>query len=77
MRELSKCEKTIELANTIIETIEEWFAIGEIESDIYTKFKTKYKEDQKDLESNLLNSIFSSSNRKSKCGFLRNTFTVK
>ena len=50
------------LLKTKIETIEERFAIGEIESDIYMKFKTKYKEDQKDLESNLLNSTISSSN---------------
>ena len=50
------------LLKTKIETIEERFAIWEIESDIYTKFKTKYKEDQKDLESNLLNSAMSSSN---------------
>ena len=55
-------KKQLSLLKTKIETIEERFAIGEIESDIYTKFKTKYKEDQKDLESNLLNSTISSSN---------------
>jgi hypothetical protein len=38
------------------------FAIGEIESDIYKKFNTKYKEDQKELESNLINSTISSLN---------------
>ena len=55
-------KKQLSLLKTKIETIEERFAIGEIESDIYMKFKTKYKEDQKDLESNLLNSTISSSN---------------
>jgi len=76
-REWSKCEKKLSLLKTKIETIDERFAIGEIESDIYTKFKTKYKKDQKDLKSNLLNSTISSSNRKSKYYFLHNTFTVK
>jgi len=55
-------KKQLSLLKTKIETIEERFAIGEIENDIYTKFNTKYKEDQKDLESNLLNSTISSSN---------------
>jgi hypothetical protein len=55
-------KKQLSLLKTKIETIEERFAIGEIESDIFKKFNTKYKEDQKDVESNLLNSTISSSN---------------
>ena len=38
------------------------FGIGKIESYIYKKFNTKYKEDQKELESNLLYSTISSLN---------------
>ena len=49
-------KKQLSLLKTKIETIEERFAIGE--NDIYTK----YKEEKKDLESNLLNSTISSSN---------------
>jgi site-specific DNA recombinase len=55
-------KKQLSLLKTKIETIEERFAIGEIENDIYTKINTKYKEAQRDLESNLFNSTISSSN---------------
>ena len=58
----SNVKKQLSLLKTKIETVEERFSIGEIENDLYTKFKMKYNEDQKDLESNLLNSTISSSN---------------
>ena len=45
-----------------MESIEERFAIGEIDNDIYKKFKIKYGHEQKSLESNLFNSTISSSN---------------
>ena len=47
---------------TKIDTIEERFAIGEIDNKIYKKFKTKYESEEKKLESNLFNSTISSSN---------------
>jgi site-specific DNA recombinase len=45
-----------------IDTIEERFAIGEIEKEIYIKFKAKYESEEKKLESNLFSSTISSSN---------------
>ncbi|NOQ72507.1 MAG: hypothetical protein GQ574_10925 [Crocinitomix sp.] len=45
-----------------IDTIEERFAIGEIDNEIYKKFKTKYESEEKKLESNLFSSTISSSN---------------
>ena len=44
------------------ETIEERYAIGEIDNKIYKKFKTKYEAEEKKLESNLFSSTVSSSN---------------
>ena len=44
------------------DAIEERFAIGEIDNEIYKKFKTKYESEEKKLESNLFNSTISSSN---------------
>ena len=40
----------------------ERFAIGEIDNEIYKKFKTKYEAEEKKLESNLFSSEISSSN---------------
>ena len=45
-----------------IDTIEERFAIGEIDKEIYIKFKAKYESEEKKLESNLFSSTISSSN---------------
>jgi predicted RNase H-like nuclease (RuvC/YqgF family) len=45
-----------------LETMEERFAIGEINKEIYEKFKVKYQSEINDLESNLFNSSISSSN---------------
>lgn len=42
--------------------MEERFAIGEINKEIYEKFKVKYQSEINDLESNLFNSSISSSN---------------
>tara|TARA_B110001469_G_C9383279_1_gene198522 strand:+ start:244 stop:582 length:339 start_codon:yes stop_codon:yes gene_type:complete len=45
-----------------IDTIEERYAIGEIDKPIYKKFISKFNIEKVDLGSNLLNSIISSSN---------------
>ena len=45
-----------------IDTIEERYAIGEIDKTIYRKFISKFNIEKVDLESNLLNSTISSSN---------------
>ncbi len=55
-------KKQLTVLKSKIETIEERFAIGEIDNTIYTKFKAKYEEEQKSLDSNLLDSTISSSN---------------
>ena len=55
-------KKQMNLLKTKIETIEERFAIGEIDNEIYKKFKTKYESEEKKLESNLFSSTISSSN---------------
>ncbi|MBU3822928.1 recombinase family protein [Flavobacteriaceae bacterium XHP0103] len=57
-------KKQLSLLNRKIETIEERHAIGEIDIDIYKKFKAKYSQEQKELELNLSNSTISSSNLK-------------
>ena len=50
------------LLKSKIDTIEERFAIGEIDNEIYKKFKTKYEAEEKNLQSNLFSSEISSSN---------------
>ena len=50
------------LLKSKIDTIEERFEIGEIDTKIYKKFKTKYESEEKKLESNLFNSTISRSN---------------
>jgi site-specific DNA recombinase len=45
-----------------IDTIEERYAIGEIDKPIYIKFISKFNIEKVDLELNLLNSTISSSN---------------
>jgi site-specific DNA recombinase len=58
----AKVKKQSTLVYSKIEAIEERFAIGEINSDIYNKFNAKYTKELKELESNLNNSTLSSSN---------------
>jgi site-specific DNA recombinase len=55
-------KKELSVLKTKTETIEERFAIGEINSDIYKKFKTKFDAEQKNLMLNLANSSITSSN---------------
>lgn len=55
-------KKQLTVLHSKIETIEERFAIGEINNDIYSKFKAKYVQEQKDLQSNLSDATLSSSN---------------
>ena len=54
-RNLTECKKKIE-------TIEERFALGEIEQSIYAKFKHKYQEEQDEIEQKIGAFGFSSSN---------------
>ena len=58
----TQIKKQLSILSSKIEAIEERFAIGEINSDIYNKFKTKYETEQNDLTSNLNNSALSISN---------------
>ena len=58
----SSVKKQISGLQSKLETMEERFAIGEINKEIYEKFKVKYQSEISDLESNLLNSTLSSSN---------------
>ena len=58
----SSLKKQISGLQSKLETMEERFAIGEINKEIYEKFKVKYQSEISDLESNLLNSTLSSSN---------------
>ena len=55
-------KKQLSLLKSKIDTIEERFAIGEIDNEIYKKFKTKYEAEGNKLESNLFSSTISSSN---------------
>jgi site-specific DNA recombinase len=57
-------KKQLSILKTKIETIEERFAIGEIENGIYKKFKTKYETEAKNLQSSIYSSTISSSNLK-------------
>ena len=45
-----------------IDVLEERYAIGEIDKNIFKKFIAKFNSEKTDLESNLLNSTISSSN---------------
>ena len=58
----SNVKKQLSLVKSKIETIEERFAIGEINDTIYKKFKVKYEKEQTRLNSNLFDSTISSSN---------------
>ena len=58
----SSVKKQLSLLKSKIETIEERFAIGEINNEIYQKIKVKYQNEINELKSNLNNSSISSSN---------------
>ena len=58
----SQVKKELKKMESKIDTIEERYAIGEIDKPIYEKFISKYNVEKVDLESNLLNSTISSSN---------------
>lgn len=58
----SSVKKQISRLQSKLETMEERFAIGDINKEIYEKFKVKYQSEINVLESNLFNSSISSSN---------------
>ena len=58
----SQVKKELKKMESKINTIEERYAIGEIDKPIYEKVISKYNVEKVDLESNLLNSTISSSN---------------
>ena len=55
-------KKTITELSTKIESIEERYALGEINSAIYKKFKDKYESQKQELQSKIENPILNSSN---------------
>jgi site-specific DNA recombinase len=58
----SKMKKQLTELDSKIETIEERYAVGEINQDIYQKFRTKYEVEKLNLDSNFGLTRFSSSN---------------
>ena len=58
----SQVKKELKKMESKINTIEERYAIGEIDKPIYEKVISKYNVEKVDFESNLLNSTISSSN---------------
>jgi site-specific DNA recombinase len=58
----SQVKKELKKMESKIDTLEERYAIGEIDKPIYEKFISKFNIEKVDLESNLLNSTISSSN---------------
>ena len=55
-------KKTITELNTKIESIEERYALGEVDNTIYKKFKEKYETQKGELQSKIENPSLSSSN---------------
>ena len=55
-------KKTLTEIESKIESIEERYALGEIDTDIYQKFKDKYKGQRKELLSKIKNPTMTSSN---------------
>ena len=55
-------KKTITELKTKIESIEERYALGEVDNTIYKKFKDKYKTQKDELQSKIENPSPSSSN---------------
>ncbi len=65
-------KKTITELNTKIDSIEERYALGELDSSIYKKFKDKYVTQKEELQSKIENPSLSSSNPKSERYFWLN-----
>ena len=57
-------KKQLKEVNKKIEAIEERYVVGEIDTEIYKKFKTKYLKTQEEITTNLNQSSISSSNLK-------------
>ena len=55
-------KKQLSALKSKTDTIEERFAVGEIDKEIYQKFKSKFSDEQKQLELNLIQPKISSSN---------------
>ena len=62
--EETQFKKQLKEVNSKIEAIEERYVIGEIDTEIYKKFKTKYLKTQEEITTNLNQSSISSSNLK-------------
>ena len=58
----AQVKKQLTVLHSKIETIEERFAIGEIDSTLYQKYKSKYIVEQTEIESNFSDASISSSN---------------
>ena len=55
-------KKNITELNTKIESIEERYALGELDNAIYKKFKDKYETQKEELQSKIENPTLNSSN---------------
>ena len=62
--EEAQLKKQLKEVNEKIDAIEERFAVGEIDTEIYQKFKSKYTANQKQISTTLSQSAISSSNLK-------------
>ena len=62
--EETQFKKQLKEVNKKIEAIEERYVVGEIDTEIYKKFKTKYLKTQEEITTNLNQSSISSSNLK-------------
>ena len=60
--EEAQLKKQLKEVNEKIDAIEERFAVGEIDTEIYQKFKSKYTANQKQISTTLSQSAISSSN---------------
>ncbi len=66
-------KKIITELNTKIDSIEERYALGEVDNTIYKKFKDKHETQKEELQSNIENSTLNSSNPKSERFFWLNS----
>lgn len=62
-------QKSLDACNKKIETIEERFALAEIDRNIYEKFSSKYKQEKAEIEKKLTESSFELSNLESYMDF--------
>lgn len=60
--EKAQLKKHLIVVNEKMEAIEEHYAVEEVDTEIYKKFKSKYLETQKEITANLDQSSISSSN---------------